>query len=252
MLKRMLFVDSDETELKNLFTSLKPEEHGWALSFCTTAADALELCQNEAFDVVTSANRLSDQNGIELFDTLKEISPSTIRILLIEEAETDQFRGLINSAQQTLVKPLDAETFTKRVNRAFSLRSVINDPAILTLIGSADSLPPLPRIFQMVTEKLNDPNASLSDVAEIMSEDIVLSSKVLKVANSALFSLRNPAKDITHAVGLLGSRTVSSLVLSESMSDTFDCGPDNVKFTEELNRHSLECGTQNGDAKRPG
>jgi HD-like signal output (HDOD) protein len=241
-IKRLLFVEPDEGVRDRLSTELKPNEHGWKLSFCSSAAEALELNEEQPFDMVVSANRLPDQSGAEFFDALKTSAPETVRFLLIEEEERAHFRGLVNSSQQMMVKPLDVASFISRVNRAFALRAVIANPAILKLVGSADSLPPLPRVFQMVTEKLNDPNAALSDVARILSEDIVLSSKVLKLANSALFNLREPAKDITHAVGLLGSSTVSSLVLSQSVSDTFDCGPENEKFAEELNRHSLECG----------
>lgn len=242
MNKKILFVDSDTAVLKNLISQLQPEEHGWTLSFCSTASDALERCESDPQDVVVSANQLSDQSGMELFNLLKKAVPQTVRILLIDEHEAQQFRGCISYAQQMMIKPINIDDFTQRVNRAFSLRKVISDPAILQLIGSADSLPSLPRIFQLVTEKLNDPNASLTEVAKLISEDIVLSSKVLKLTNSALFNLHTPAKDVSHSVGLLGSRTISSLVLSESMSDTFDCGPENEAFAEELNRHSLQSG----------
>jgi len=240
--KRLLFVEPDTGVQNTLSTELKPDVNGWNLSFCTMAAEAIEQNGEQPFDMVVSTNRLPDQSGIELFDSLKASSPETGRFLLIEEEEAGAFRGLVNSVQQMMIKPLDMEDFTKRVDRAFALRNVVSNPAILQLVGNADSLPPLPRVFQMLTDKLNDPNASLADAAEILAEDIVLSSKVLKLANSALFSLREPAKDITHAVGLLGSSTISSLVLSQSLSNTFDCGSENEQFAEELNRHSIECG----------
>ncbi len=245
--KRLLFVEPNEVLVNRLSAGLNPDKNGWELSFCSSVAEALELIREQPVDMVVSANRLSDQTGMEWFDSLKKSSPETVRFLLIEKDERSQFRGLVTSAQQMMVKPLDIDSFITRVNRAFSLRSVISNPSILKLVGSADSLPPLPRVFQLLTRKLNDPMSSLADVARILSEDIVLSSKVLKLANSALFNLQAPAKDIAHAVGLLGSRTISSLVLSQSMTHTFDCGPENEKFAEELNRHSIECGTLAAD-----
>lgn len=240
--KRLLFVGVQPEMQNNLSANLQPEANAWQLDFCSTAGEAMERHESNPFDLVVSASQLPDHTGIEVFNTLKEETPETVRFLLVGQDEQDRFRGLISPAQQILLAPLDFTLFTKQIKSAFGLRAVIHNPDILKLIGSADRLPPLPRIFQQLSDKLNDPMASLNDVAQILSEDIVLSSKVLRLANSSLFNLREPAKDIAHAVTLLGSNTISSLVLSESMSNTFNCGPENEAFAEELNRHSLAVG----------
>jgi HD-like signal output (HDOD) protein len=150
---------------------------------------------------------------------------------------------MVGEAQQVLLKPLELNLFIKQVNRAFSLRPVINDPAILSLLGHAESIPPLPRVFQAVSNKLRDPHASMMEVAEIISGDIVLSSKILKLANSALFQLSEPAGNVSHAVALLGSSAVGSLVFSEGLRDVFKGDSETERLAEELNRHSLACAT---------
>jgi HD-like signal output (HDOD) protein len=239
--RRVLFVEPDEGQKKIYSAVLKPEENGWELTFASNAADALELNRNNPFDIVVSVSQLPDQGGSELLESLKETAPQTIRFLLIDESEKHAFRSLVSSSQQVLIKPIELKPFVTQINAALALRKLVHDPAILNLLGGADTLPPLPRVFQELTLKLNNPNTSLADVAELISQDIVLSSKILKMANSAMFNLREPAQNVTHAVSLLGSSAVSTLVFSQGMYVSFKRDAESEAFIEELNRHSIEC-----------
>ncbi len=84
---------------------------------------------------------------MELLAELKEVSLETIRFLIISESEEGAMRGLVDVPQQVLTRPLDLKYFFHQVERAFTLRSVIRNPANLKLLGKAESLPALPRVF---------------------------------------------------------------------------------------------------------
>lgn len=239
--KRVLFVEPEEASRKIYSKVLKPEENGWELSFAPTGAEALELIWDNPFDIVICVNKLPDLLGTELLENLRETAPQTIRFLLIDETEKKTFRSLVSSAQQILIKPIELKPFITQINRALALRKLVKDPTILKLVGGEEVLPPLPSVFQELTRKLNDPTTCLNDVAELIAKDIVLSSKILKMANSALFGLREPAKNVTHAVSLLGTSAVSTLVFSEGAYNTFKDNSKNNAYFEELNRHSIEC-----------
>ena len=241
--KRVLFVEPDDMQKRVYSAVLKPEENGWELAYASTAIEAIDLSREQPFDIVVTENRLPDQSGIGLLEILREIHPETIRFLLIDETEKAGLRSLVSSAQQVLIKPLKLKPFIAQINRALALRSLVRDPAILKLLGEAGELPALPRIFQELTRLLNDPNTSLHDVGELIEQDIVLSSKILKVANSALFNLRQAAQSVTQAVPLLGSSAVNSLVFSQSMQNTFSSGAQDEAFFEELNQHSIQVAT---------
>ncbi|MBN2684564.1 MAG: HDOD domain-containing protein [Pontiellaceae bacterium] len=243
-MKRILLVEPNRNMCEALKMGFRSINHSWDVRFAVTAAEALSINAEHPCDLIASSNELSgEMSGLDLLAELKEISPETIRFLIINESEEGAARGLVDVPQQVLTRPLDLKKFVQQVERAFTLRSVIRSPAVLQLLGKAESLPSLPRVFYRISEKLNDPNASLYDIAAIIEEDIVLSSKVLKLANSALFNLRMPAGTVSQAVSLLGSRTISSLVFSQGLGDTFSGGDEMNDFLEELNRHSLECAT---------
>lgn len=236
---RILFIEPDESLWLIISAVLQPETNNWELVFCATAIDALS--QDASFDVIITAHTLPDGNGIGLCDVYKEVAPETIRYLMIDKEEANQFRSLISSAQQILVKPLDLKSFKSILKRSFALRSVVHNPEIQKVLGGADTLPPLPRIFQELSNKLSSQSASMAEIAELIAQDVVISSKVLQLANSALFSLRVPASTISHATSLLGSNTISSLVFSQSVADSFKSDHISDVFIEELNTHSIEC-----------
>ena len=241
-MKRILFVEPDK-KLHSIYTqNMRPQDNEWDLQFSETAQDALEKATHKSYDLVVATNILPDgPGGLELLTNIKNLSPGTIRFLLVNETEPDAHRALVGAPQQILTKPLNLKNFMLQTRRAFALRSAVRNPNILQLLGKAEALPPLPRVFHQVSQKLSDSNASLHDVAKIIEKDIVLSSKVLKLANSALFNLRVPANTVTQAVSLLGSHTISSLIFNLGVSDSFKGGAATEQFIEKLNTHSLIC-----------
>lgn len=240
-MKRVLFVESDHPKEGSFASLLDLSETNWVILYASSAEKALEFHREDPCDIVVTANRLPKKSGLKLLSILKEISPDTIRFLVIDEGDKNKFKSLISDAQQILVNPLDQSSFVQKVNRALSLREIFSDSAILKLVGNADSLPPLPRVFKEVSEMLQDPETALSDVAECIAEDIVMSSKLLKLSNSALFNLAEPARNISQSVSLLGGAMVSSLVFSFGIRESFGGDRQFEQFVEEVNRHSIEC-----------
>ena len=75
-------------------------------------------------------------------------------------------------------------------------------------------LPSLPITAAKVLEVCNNPEASPNDLNRVISMDLVLTGQVLKLINSAYYSLRHPISSLTRAIVMLGVNTVKNLVLS--------------------------------------
>lgn len=84
-----------------------------------------------------------------------------------------------------------------------------------------DSLPTLPIIVQQLMAEMNDPSSSIKDIAELIERDQSMSSKILKLVNSAFYGFSKRIGTISHATSILGFETVKSLVLGVSVMDTF-------------------------------
>lgn len=65
---------------------------------------------------------------------------------------------------------------------------------------------------------LQDPEAEISDIADVIRRDVSLSYRILKVVNSAHYSLPRPLGSIEEAVVLVGTKQIVSWVGMLSMS----------------------------------
>lgn len=72
----------------------------------------------------------------------------------------------------------------------------------------------LPEGYLRVKELMDSDTASLDEVAEIILLDPVLTSKLLKLANSAIYSLPYQVENVSKALLVLGKTQVYNLVLS--------------------------------------
>jgi len=78
-------------------------------------------------------------------------------------------------------------------------------------------LPSPPALALQIVELVSDPNATVQQIAELLTTDPVLCGKLLKTANSVLFSPSQPITSINQTIGVLGFNRLRSLVLSLSL-----------------------------------
>jgi len=84
-----------------------------------------------------------------------------------------------------------------------------------------NSMPSLPTTVSKVLEICNNPKTSPSDLNRVISLDPVLMGRVLKLINSAYYSLSNQITSLVRAIIMLGINTVKNLALSTAVLDKF-------------------------------
>ncbi|MEI8156506.1 MAG: HDOD domain-containing protein [Burkholderiales bacterium] len=83
-----------------------------------------------------------------------------------------------------------------------------------TLTAAVDGMPAFPKSVQRVLELTRDVNSTPKDLVEVIDKDPVLTVKILKVVNSAYYSLPKQITSVGHAVVYLGFNTIKNLALS--------------------------------------
>jgi putative nucleotidyltransferase with HDIG domain len=78
-----------------------------------------------------------------------------------------------------------------------------------------------PDVVMRVRATAERENHTATELAEEIGRDQGLSAKVLKLVNSGFFAFRQPITTITHALVLLGSDVVASLVVAAPVFDMF-------------------------------
>ncbi len=81
------------------------------------------------------------------------------------------------------------------------------------------NLPSPPGIALRLLKLRDDDGAGLGEASDAISLDPALAARILKIVNSAFYSLRHDVNTITHAVTLLGADRLYSVALSFSLFD---------------------------------
>lgn len=82
------------------------------------------------------------------------------------------------------------------------------------LSAAVDGMPAFPKSVQRILELTRDVNSTPKDLVEVIDKDPVVTVKILKVVNSAYYSLPKQITSIGHAVVYLGFNTIKNLALS--------------------------------------
>jgi HD-like signal output (HDOD) protein len=106
-----------------------------------------------------------------------------------------------------------------------------------------DKMPTLPNIYTRVRDMIEDPRTSTLKVAEVISEDPVLSARVLKLVNSAFYGFPSKITTISRAIGIIGFNELKQIVFTTSIFDIFKIENRRVSFDVfEFWKHSFGCG----------
>jgi putative nucleotidyltransferase with HDIG domain len=105
------------------------------------------------------------------------------------------------------------------------------------IVSYIDTLPQFPENISQIERLLNDPSSKLSTIASHISNDVALTTDLLKLVNSAAFALSKKCTSITEAVKLVGLRGIKNLLFSVGTIQILGCTTEEQK---ELWEHSYK------------
>jgi HD-like signal output (HDOD) protein len=111
-----------------------------------------------------------------------------------------------------------------------------------TIVSDSTKLFSLPTIFHKINEVVNDPESTFQDVAEIISQDVSLTARLLKIVNSSFFGFSERIDTITHAVSVIGSDQLRDLALGTYVIDAFKGMNQKSISMESFWKHSIAAG----------
>ena len=80
----------------------------------------------------------------------------------------------------------------------------------------------LPDICIRIREMLDDRHSTLEDIGKLITLDPVLSSKLLKLANSPLFRFESQIDSLSKAINIIGGEALYNLIMAETASSAFE------------------------------
>ena len=89
------------------------------------------------------------------------------------------------------------------------------------LLEQSNELPSLPEIYLRVSELLESENATAHQIGEAVQTDLSLTTKLLKMINSAYYGLPKQVTSISQAVSLLGRQRLKEVLMGSVLSVVF-------------------------------
>ncbi len=115
----------------------------------------------------------------------------------------------------------------------------MNRESVFATLEKKTDLPTLPAVMTRLTAIVNNPNADASQVAKIIKDDPAMTTRILKVVNSAAYFAGENISSIQHAVARMGFAAIKNVALSTSVFKAFDPKQSSGFDRQEFWRHSV-------------
>lgn len=208
--------------LQGLQRSLRSMRSEWEMEFAGSGREALETMGRSSFDVVITDMRMPGMDGAQLLDHVRVKFPQTVRMILSGQSDKETILRSVGPAHQYLAKPCDIEELKQKLVHAFALRDLLADPRLKEVVGRLDSVPSLPESYVAITKALQSPESSITEVGNIIAQDMGMCMKVLQLVNSAFFGLPGQISNPRQAAALIGIDNIKALVLSVHVFSQFE------------------------------
>lgn len=100
-------------------------------------------------------------------------------------------------------------------------------------------LPPLPANVIRISGMLSDFNTSQNALGQAIALDPVLSARLLRLANSAIYGLHGTVTSVPGAVSTIGFSSISEILMMSGVNDSFGSKILNSPTGKDLWHHSL-------------
>jgi len=110
------------------------------------------------------------------------------------------------------------------------------DPKVLRhKVENINTLPTVPSVLKRLSAVIEKPRITIVEISAFISNDPALTTKVLKMVNSAIYGFPGRIASVSHATMLLGLNVIKGLLLGVSVFELMQ------KTMSGLYEHSLAC-----------
>jgi len=119
---------------------------------------------------------------------------------------------------------------------------VAEDVGLKNLIMTTRDLPAMPHVASKVLELSSDPEACAPQLQQVIADDQAMAARILKIANSAMYSCSRNVKTLSEAIVMLGFNSIRSLVVTSAARNLYAGSAARLGLKERLLwEHSIGC-----------
>ncbi len=219
---RVLLVSDDAGAQRALRATFAPLRADWEVTAARGGADAMRRLDGPGYDAIVADAQLAGVGCAELLLETRRRHPPTARFVLADVNHPGELVRLVALAHRVLPKPSEPAELLGAIQRSFSLRALLGNSSLASVVGRLASVPALSTLYTRIADELMTPDYSLAAVGELVAQDLGIAAKLLQMANSALVGLRRPATTPNQAVKILGADLTRTLVLAADLFSRYN------------------------------
>lgn len=85
------------------------------------------------------------------------------------------------------------------------------------IVAWVGDLPPIPQVAAQALRIVEDPESTAQKLTDILSKDAALAARVLKIANSAMFSRQRDITTLNQAVMVIGFKALKGIIVAATL-----------------------------------
>jgi len=102
-------------------------------------------------------------------------------------------------------------------------------------VENISALPTIPSVLKHISSIIEKPDISLNEISDFISSDLALTTKILKMINSAVYGFPGRISSVSHATVLLGLNVIKGLLIGASVFELMQ------QSMQGLWEHSFDC-----------
>ncbi len=85
------------------------------------------------------------------------------------------------------------------------------------IVAWVGDLPPMPHVASRAISMVEDPDTTANELEKLLSSDAALAARVLKIANSAMFSRQREITTLTQAIMIIGFKALKGIIVAATL-----------------------------------
>ena len=210
---RVLCLHPDVQELETWRRALLGARHDWDVELFSAVGSAWARLGESPPDLVVAPMCVA-LDGRVLLTQVRDQWPDVARVLVAGGVCDERVVEGQRIAQRVLPDDVEPTAFVEALSQVLKQREMVQAPELRAVLGRVGQLPAAPEVHSRLVRRLRDPNATLGEMAGLVSEDAGLAAQVLRLANGAYFGRGQSVTSLEGAAARLGTRLLSSVVLA--------------------------------------
>ncbi len=234
----VMVIDEDPLMLRAIRRAVRWIRPDWTLALVPSPVEALEALEARPADVVVADLALTWRERAALAELARR-HPEALRVLFTTDPDRTQAIELTSLAHRIVAKGPNPQELVASIDDALTARAWMDSAALRRVVFGARDLPRAPELAPQLALVARDPKARVKDLAEVVSRDPAVASRVLRIASSVWFASSRRLRSLEEAIARVGVRTLQALVLDTEIAHRFRVHPRSGVSADALARHSF-------------